>query len=85
MMKIVVAGHGCRACGDLMMRVKRIVGELRIDAEVTDMGDPESMAGAGISRTPALIVDGTLISQGAIPTDNLLRDWLARAARHELP
>lgn len=84
MVKIVVAGHGCRACEDLTVRVRRIVGELRIEADVANMGDPESMAAAGISRTPALLVDDTLISQGAIPTDNLLRDWLSRAARREL-
>ncbi len=83
-MQITVAGHGCRACGDLLARVRRIVSELRVPAEVVEMTDPEAMASAGVGRTPALLVDGTVISQGAIPTDNLLRDWLSRAARGEL-
>ncbi len=83
-MRIIIAGHGCRACGDLLVRVRRIAAELRLQAEVVEMNDAEAMASAGVGRTPALLVDGTVISQGAIPTDNLLRDWLSRAARGEL-
>lgn len=60
--KIQVFSAGCRACEEAIQTVKRIACP-SCETEVLDMHDPEVAARAttlGVSRVPAIVIDGTL-------------------------
>ena len=60
--KIEIFSAGCPLCTEAIQTVKRIAGS-SCETEVLDMNEPEVVARAaelGISRVPAIVVDGTL-------------------------
>jgi len=60
--KIEIFSAGCPACEEAIQTVKRIACP-SCETEVLDMHDPEVAARAttlGISRVPAIVIDGTL-------------------------
>lgn len=81
MLRIQVAGPGCRNCRELAGRVKQALEELHISSTVEELTDFKSMAEAGVLMTPGLIVNGKVLSQGKVPTASTIRDWLTSASQ----
>jgi len=68
MLKIEVLGPGCPKCDDTSERVRQILQEMKIQAELVEVTDVFEIIDRGVSLTPALIIDGQLIFQGKVPT-----------------
>ncbi len=67
-MKFQVIGSGCHKCLELEKRVKEAVTKLSLKAEVEHIYDISRMMELGVVSTPALIMDGTVILSGMLPT-----------------
>jgi small redox-active disulfide protein 2 len=65
-MNIKVMGGGCRRCEALLSETKEAVKNLGIDAEVEYITDFAQIAKYGIMSTPALVVDGKVVSSGRV-------------------
>jgi len=65
-MKIEILGPGCPKCKALFKNVEKAIKDLCLQAEVTKIEDIEKIVGAGVMMTPALVVDGKIISTGKI-------------------
>jgi len=76
MMKIEVLGPGCPKCDSSFDRVKQVLEELKLEAELIKVTDVFQIIDRGISFTPALIIDGKLIFQGRVPTREQIRTIL---------
>lgn len=63
-MEIKVLGSGCSKCRSLYANVQAVVSENGIDAVVTKVDDIVEIMGYHVLRTPALVVDGKIISEG---------------------
>lgn len=75
-MVIKILGPGCTRCDALERKVRELVSQHGINAEIEKVTDIWEMIGYGIARTPGLVINEKLISSGIIPgTDQLLR-WL---------
>ncbi len=63
-MKIEVLGSGCKNCEDLYMNVLKAVemAGLGNKAEVTKVSDVNYFFQLGVLTTPALVVDGEVLS-----------------------
>jgi small redox-active disulfide protein 2 len=59
-MKIEVFGVGCAKCVSLEKAVK----QMGIQAEIEKVTDIEAMVEKGIMSTPALAIDGKMVSAG---------------------
>lgn len=66
-MKIEIFGAGCKDCQELTLAVEQAVHDLRLDdAEVLKVEDFRETTARGVMLTPALAIDGEVVSVGAI-------------------
>jgi small redox-active disulfide protein 2 len=66
MMIILVVGPGCKNCKALFANVQMALNRKHINATLEYVTDMEAIATTGIMRTPGLIIDGKVISQGKV-------------------
>lgn len=67
-MKIQVLGTGCSRCNMLEANVRAAVAESGSDAVVEKVSDLDAMMDLGVMITPALAVDGKVVSAGKVLT-----------------
>ena len=67
-MKIEVLGAGCKKCEDLYTNVRKAVelAGLANQAEVTKVSDVKYFFQLGVLVTPALVVDGKVLSSARL-------------------
>lgn len=65
-MKIQILGSGCRKCNELFSAVQNTVEQNRIDCEVEKVTDLETIVSMGAVVTPALAIDGRIVSAGKL-------------------
>ncbi len=65
-MKIEVLGSGCARCKTLEQNTKEAVASAGLDAEVVKVEDMQAIMAYQIMATPALAVDGKVISTGKL-------------------
>ncbi|KPK77496.1 MAG: hypothetical protein AMJ89_02320 [candidate division Zixibacteria bacterium SM23_73] len=80
-MKIEVLGPGCRRCHDTLERVREVLEELKLDAQLVKITDVFEIIDKGVSVTPALIVNGKVKFQGKVPSITEIRDLLSEEKR----
>lgn len=67
-MKIKVLGPGCANCVTLERVTREALASLEIEADVEKVTDYPAIAGYGVMRTPALVVDEEVVVSGRVPT-----------------
>jgi len=78
MMKIEVLGPSCDKCDNTFEKVKQVLDELKLEAELTKITDVFEIIDRGISITPALIINGKVKFQGNVPSTKELRNLLEK-------
>ena len=67
-MKIEILGMGCAKCKQLYKNADLAVHELKADAELVKVEDIGKITEYGIMTTPAIAVDGKVLSTGKLLT-----------------
>jgi len=75
-MKIEVLGPGCPKCMSTEQNVRKALTELAVQAEVEKVTDIQEIVRKGVMSTPALVIDGSLVLQGRIPTVEQLKELI---------
>ena len=65
-MKIEILGIGCYKCKQLTANAEAAIKELNIAAEISKVTDIDKITEYGVMMTPALAVDGTIVSAGKV-------------------
>ncbi|MCX5698961.1 MAG: thioredoxin family protein [Candidatus Omnitrophica bacterium] len=65
-MRIEILGVGCPKCKQLTANAEAAVKELNISAEVSKVSDIGKIVEYGVMMTPALAVDGAVVSAGKV-------------------
>ena len=65
-MKIKILGVGCPKCKQLTANAETAVKELNIQAEISKVADIDKITEYGVMMTPALAVNGTIVSEGKV-------------------
>lgn len=64
--RFIVLGACCKKSSDTFENAKIAVKELGFDDEVINLGDMSEIAKYGVMSTPALVVDGKVLSVGKL-------------------
>ena len=75
-MKVKILGTGCKKCQNLEAKVREVVQQNNIDAEVEKVTDLSAIVSYGIMMTPGLVIDEKVKSYGTIPKDEQILSWL---------
>ena len=65
-LKLEILGSGCQKCQQLEANVKSAIASLNIEAEVSHIKDPIDIAKRGVMSTPALAINGQVVSKGKV-------------------
>lgn len=65
-MKIEVLGTGCAKCQTLLLHVKAAVAQKGMFAQIEKVEDMMKILEYGVTSTPALVVDGRVVSSGKV-------------------
>jgi small redox-active disulfide protein 2 len=76
-MKIQVAGPGCPRCQTTEKNVINACAELNLAADISHITDVKEFVKLGVRFTPAVIVNGKIVSSGKVPTVEELKGILA--------
>ena len=76
-MTITIYGPGCARCYETERRVRHVIEQAGITADVRKASDIVELAKAGILATPAIAIDGKVVSSGRIPSEDEIKGWIA--------
>jgi len=77
MKKVTVYGPGCPKCKQTEELVRRVLKEIKAEAQVEKIEDLKNIIAAGILSTPAVAVDGAVKVSGRLPKPEEIKKWLA--------
>ncbi len=77
-MEIKVLGSGCARCSDVAERLREEVAALGVAASVMKVTDVREIARYGVMTPPAVVIDGTVVHAGSLPTPDMIRAWLRK-------
>jgi small redox-active disulfide protein 2 len=77
-MEIKVLGPGCMKCRKTEDLVKEAVAESGVEATIDKVTDIMKIADYGVMGTPAVIVDGEVVSVGKVPTKEEIKKWITK-------
>jgi small redox-active disulfide protein 2 len=75
-MIVKILGTGCKKCQTLEAKVREVVQQNNINAEVEKVTDLTAIVSYGIMMTPGLVIDEKVKSYGTIPKDDQILSWL---------
>jgi small redox-active disulfide protein 2 len=77
-MKIEICGTGCAKCHATIGNVQKAVKELGVEKEVemAEVKDIMAISIKGVLLTPGVIIDGTKVSEGRIPSTEEIKKWI---------
>jgi len=78
-LSIRILGPGCVSCNRLNTLIFDILQEMGIAADIEQIHDLDEIWRHGVTRTPALIINGEVKSSGKMPSRSEVEEWLRRA------
>lgn len=68
MKKIQILGTGCAKCEKLAANAKQAADNIGLDYELIKISDLNDIMSFGVMTTPALAVDGKVLTTGKVPS-----------------
>ena len=78
-MKIEVLGSCCGNCQKTMELIGEVAKEKGADIELVKIDDLKQIMGYGVMSTPGVVIDGTVVHAGGMPSRARVEQWLAGA------
>ena len=75
-MEIKVLGPGCSQCRSTVGIIERAAQALGVDVKIIKIESAEEIKRAGVRATPAVMINGTVLHSGGIPSHELVQTWL---------
>lgn len=77
-MKIEILGVGCPKCKQLTANAEAAAKELGICVEISKVTDIAKITEYGVMMTPALAIDGTVVSAGKVLSKDEIKKILSK-------
>jgi len=78
-MKIQIYGSGCDKCKKLYANAEAAAKSAGVDAELEKITDMDAIVAAGVMMTPALAVDGKVVSSGKVLSPDEIAPFIGSA------
>ncbi|MCG9728476.1 thioredoxin family protein [Shewanella sp. Isolate13] len=76
-MKIEILGSGCKKCSNLATEVERIATEMALPFTLNKVTDMAAILDYGVMSTPAIVVNGDVVTAGKVPSEQEIQDLLS--------
>jgi small redox-active disulfide protein 2 len=76
--EIEILGSGCKKCQQLEANAKEAVANLNLTAVVIHITDPIEIAKRGVMSTPAMTINGKVVSKGQVISPEQIQPLLQR-------
>jgi small redox-active disulfide protein 2 len=80
MITVKVLGSGCENCKKVEATTRKVVTNMRLQAEIVKVTDWVEIKKYPIMATPGLVINEKLVCAGRIPTEAEVTTWLVNAA-----
>ena len=77
-MKIQIYGSGCKKCEKLAENARAAASELGIECEIEKVQQLADISAAGVLFTPAIAVDGVVVSSGKVLSPDAIKKFLTK-------
>jgi small redox-active disulfide protein 2 len=77
-MEIKILGTGCSKCKTLEEITRKVVRDNSIVADIAKVEDIVEIMKYNIMTTPALVIDGKVVSKGRIPSAEEIKQLLTK-------
>ncbi len=77
-MKIEILGVGCPKCKQLTANAEAAIKELNIAVEISKITDIDKITEYGVMMTPALAVDGTIVSADKVLSKDEIKKIISK-------
>ncbi len=78
-MQVKVLGTGCPKCKKLYAEAEKAIAAAGVGAELSKVEKLNEIMDYGVMMTPALVVDGKVVSCGRLPSSDEIVRWLKSA------
>jgi small redox-active disulfide protein 2 len=76
--ELKVLGTGCPRCVSLAENAEKAARELGVDYVLEKVTDLDAIMSWGVMMTPALVIDGKVVSSGSLLSPGQIRELLER-------
>lgn len=74
--KVEILGSGCKKCNQLEENAQSAIASLGIEAELLHVSDPTEIVKRGVLSTPALAINGKVVSKGQVISPEQIKPLL---------
>jgi hypothetical protein len=72
----VVDSECCGKSDKIKALIEQVARDKNVPVHLQSVSNLADIVGLGVMSTPALIIDGTLVHQGGIPSRDMVEQWL---------
>ncbi|MEO0136783.1 MAG: thioredoxin family protein [candidate division WOR-3 bacterium] len=76
MLNIKILGPGCPRCQEVEKRIKEVLEEMKIEANIEKITDLKKIMEYKIMATPGLVINGKVKISGKIPAKSQIKEWI---------
>ena len=76
MKNIKVLGTGCANCRNTIALVEAVAKEKGVEITLEKVEDLAAIMGYGVMSTPGVVIDGTVVHAGGVPSRSKVEGWL---------
>lgn len=73
-----VVGPGCNSCRTTAALIAGVANARGVAIELEEINDPAQFAALGVTRTPAIMLDGEIVFSGGAPDWGQVENWLTQ-------
>ncbi len=75
-LQVEILGTGCKKCHQLEANAKEAIASVGQEARVHHITDTMEIVKRGVMKTPALVIEGKVVSQGKVLTPEEIKPLL---------
>ncbi|MCX7981894.1 MAG: thioredoxin family protein [Syntrophales bacterium] len=78
-LEVIILGPGCARCNQLEKDCRNVMEELKLAGSIEHIENIKEITRYRVKGTPALIINGQVVSVGKLPPKEKIREWLLKA------